>query len=175
MRIIGLNNLSVEKNFFCLLSRFRIEAHFPLASPVIFRKRIIALNFTLPLYIGFKTRVLNLFHCYFFKITCSYIVVWSDLSRKWISCDCFGRSKCFTFWKVYWSGNQINMVSNFFWTMSGVFYRPEWKSSQNHKNISWTTNAITMKLYTVIVLSKTNILQEISRTEILHMLIYGPE
>ena len=97
MRIIGLNNLSVEKNFFCLLSRFRIEAHFPLASPVIFRKRIIALNFTLPLYIGFKTRVLNLFHCYFFKITCSYIVVWSDLSRKWISCDCFGRSKCFTF------------------------------------------------------------------------------
>ena len=67
------------------------------------------------------------------------------------------------------------MVLNFF-SHSGTVYRPEWESAQSHKNlnISWTKNAITMKLYTIIVL-KTNILQEISRPEILDTLIYGPE
>ena len=57
-----------------------------------------------------------------------------------------------------------------FWKASdsGTFYRPEWKSTQNHKNlnISQATNVITMKLYTNIVLRKANILQEILRPQI---------
>ena len=59
----------------------------------------------------------------------------------------------------------------------GTVYKPEWKSAQNHKNLNiyWTTYGITMKLYTIIVLKKTNSLQEISRPEILDMLIYGSE
>ena len=98
----------------------------------------------------------------------------------WIvnSCDIFVR--VIYFWKAYWSGNKTNMH---FFSGSGTFYRPEWKSAQNHKNlnISWTTNAITIKRsysitsysITVIVLRRTNILQEISRREILYTLIFG--
>ena len=59
------------------------------------------------------------------------------------------------------------MVSNFF-TDSGTFYRPEWKSAL-------TTNVITMKPYKIIILRRINILQKISRPEILRTLIEGPE
>ena len=82
---------------------------------------------------------------------------------------------CYLFLESLLIGEQ-NKHDHFF-SGSGTFYRPEWKSAQNHKNlnISETTNSITMKLYTIIVLRKTNFLQEISRPEILHTLIYGPE
>ena len=83
--------------------------------------------------------------------------------------DCFVRSKCYTFLESLLIEEQNKHGIRLF-SDSGIFYRPEWKSAQNHKNlnISWTTNAI-------IVLRKTNILQEISRPKMLHTLIYGPE
>ena len=92
------------------------------------------------------------------------------------TCDCFVRSKCYTFLESLLSGEQNKHSAQFFLD-SGTFYRPECKSTQNHKNlnISRATNAITMKLSTIIALRKTNILQEIPRPEILNRLIYGPK
>ena len=68
-------------------------------------------------------------------------------------------------------------VQFFFRTVVHGKHGPAWKSAQNHKNlnISCNTNAITMKLYANIALRKIIVLQEISRPEILHTLIYGPE
>ena len=105
-----------------------------------------------------------------------YNIVWSELSRKLIPCDCFVWSKSYTFLESLLIKEQNKHGAQFF-SDSGTFCRPEWKSAQNDKNlnISWTTNAVTMKLYTIIVLRKTNIFQETPRPEMLHTLICGPE
>ena len=76
-------------------------------------------------------------------------IVWSELSRKLIPCDCLVRSKGYTFLESLLIGEQNKHGAH----------------NRKNLNISWTTNVITMKLYTIIVLRITNILQEISRPD----------
>ena len=84
-------------------------------------------------------------------------------------------SKCYTFLESLLIREQNKTWCSIFFSRAVLFCRPECKSVQNHRNlkITWATNAITVKLYTIIVLRKINILQEIPRPEILPTLIYG--